>query len=194
MGLGGVVINSPTGIIDGFVGVETAGAASTVVNFGLIGGFQTAAANSSVGVALGSGGAVANFGSIFEGSRGISVDGGFGRVFNTGLIDALFGIAIDMTAGGSIVNLSRGIITGGDTRSIFIENGLGTVINRGLISGGTIAAIELGGANSLVNNSGIIEGDVLFHKSQDIFLMTSGNMVGNILMGTEGHETAIFKM
>lgn len=194
LGLGGTVINYAGGVITGNgAGVLTSVNASTIYNAGTIG-----SASTSTSVGLGAGGTVNNYagGQLVSASRGVSIDGGSGIINNDGSITASVGRAIDFgvtSSGGTVNNYANGFISGGGTRSIIFEGGPGVVNNAGTISGGSIAAIQMMDGNSAVNNSGIINGDVVFTNSNDQFLMTAGQMTGQLLMGTGGHETATFQ-
>lgn len=193
LGLGGTVINRVTGLIDGFVGVAI-DAVGTVDNFGQIG----TEANTSTAIGLGAGGTVTNHagGQLLAGTRGVDVSGASGTVINAGLINVPTARAISMSAGGSVFNLAGGQIIGG-SRGVFIDGGTGTVENAGTIIGdllvGGFPAIELHGASSSVTNMGTITGNVAFFASNDSFLMTAGQMTGQLLMGPGGNETATFQ-
>lgn len=195
LGLGGSLINRVTGIITGFLSVGTQTNNSTVENFGQIGDESI----TSTAVGLGAGGTVTNHagGQIIGPSRGISVDGGVGSIMNEGSIVASGARAISMSAGGTVSNIVGGIISGG-SRGIFINGAPGTVENAGTIIGNTAAggypAIEMDNPSSSVSNTGTINGDVAFDTgSSDSFLMTAGQMIGQLQMGTGGNETAVFE-
>lgn len=193
LGLGGTVINRATGLIDGFIGIAI-DAAGTVDNFGQIG----TEANTSTAIGLGAGGTVTNHagGQLIAGTRGVDASGASGTVINAGLINVPTSRAISMSAGGSVFNLAGGQIIGG-SRAVFIDGGAGIVENAGTIIGdllvGGFPAIELHGASSSVTNMGTITGNVTFFASNDSFLMTAGQLTGQLLMGPGGNETATFQ-
>lgn len=197
LGLGGTVTNQTGGLIVGEgAGVTTAVNAGTVNNAGTIGDIN----NTSTSVGLGAGGTVNNFsgGQLVAQSRGVSIDGGSGIVNNAGTISAANGRAIDFgvtSSGGTVNNTATGIISssGLGTRAIIFEGGSGTVNNAGTISGGLIAAIQMLIGSSAVNNSGTITGNVIFTQGSDTFLMTTGQMTGELIMGTGGNEQATFQ-
>lgn len=191
-GLGGTAINRASGLIDGPIGLAF-NDLGTVENDGQIGTL----ANTNTAIQMDNGGTVTNNegGQILGQSRGVDAGGASTTVNNSGLIEASQARAIAMSAGGSVTNNSSGVIIAG-SRGIFIDGGVGTVVNAGSITGGlvfpTIPTIELHVASSSVINSGTINGDVQFFESNDSFLMTAGQMTGQLLMGTLGNETATF--
>jgi autotransporter family porin len=188
--LGGTAINRAGGLIDGGIGLAF-NDIGTVENSGQIG--TLANTNSAIDF---NGGTITNNegGQILAQSRGIDAGTANTTVNNSGLIEASQARAISMSAGGSVTNNSSGVISAG-SRAIFIDGGVGTVVNAGSITGGLVSAtptIELHVAGSSVTNSGTINGDVQFFASNDSFLMTAGQMTGQLLMGTLGNETATF--
>lgn len=194
LGLGGTVINRSTGLIDGFLGVAIDTSAGTVDNFGQIG----TEANTSTAIGLGAGGTVTNHagGQLIAGTRGVDASGASATVINAGLINVPTSRTISMSAGGTVINLVGGLINAG-SRAVFIDGGVGTVENAGTIIGdllvGGFPAIELHGASSSVTNMGTIVGNVAFFASNDSFLMTAGQLTGQLLMGPGGNETATFQ-
>lgn len=190
--LGGTAINRAGGLIDGWAGVSFDDL-GTVVNAGQIGTLT----NTNSAIQLGNGGTITNEvgGQILGQGRGVDGSGASVTVNNSGLIEASLSRAISLSSGGSVTNSSSGVILAG-SRGIYIDGGVGTVVNAGSITGGlvfpTIPAIELHSPFSSVTQSGTLHGDVQFFGSNDSFLMTNGQMTGQLLMGPLGSETATF--
>ncbi|HEV2335933.1 MAG TPA: hypothetical protein VGS13_10580 [Stellaceae bacterium] len=149
---GGTVTNFAT-ITGGTDGVHMFGTATVVVdNFGTLNG-------GSDGAYLGgtAGARVFTSGLIIGGAEGVHTRDATAKVTNagTGTIEGSTGNAIDLTAGGSVINQGR-ILTLNTTQSaINISGAVGSVSNSGSISGGTGILL---GTVGMVTNSGNITG------------------------------------
>ncbi len=168
LGVGGVVINGgglATGaLIEGYTGVEIAGAAGTVTNFGSIEGQGYGAG--LYGVFLKAGGSVTNGGeadraAIIEGGDGV-VTAGSGvstvRNFGTVLATAPTGVGVSMTYG----NLTNGSLNNGAALvqgySGALMTGAGALNNFGTIAGvGDYGGwgVQFTGTNQILTNGAV---------------------------------------
>jgi antigen 43 len=131
--------------------IEFSAAFGTVTNYGLIAGYNAPKLGyGSAAVLMKDGGIVTNTGTLSNG--GVDIQGAPGTVINSGVIlgDVAYG-AIYMKNGGTVTNLSGGLITangatssyhGAPAYGVFIK-GAAVVTNAGTINGSTGYAVEL---------------------------------------------------
>ncbi|MGE5269100.1 MAG: hypothetical protein ACM3JG_05440, partial [Thiohalocapsa sp.] len=154
---GGIVSNSPSGVIDGAGdGVHIDGATGTVANLGSIIG----EGNVYSGVALLAGGYVGNgtagSNALIQGvDHGVFIAVAAGYVTNYATIRATgyigHGVGVYLNVGGSVTN--SGAITG-DREGVRVNNFAGTVRNIGTITGTSQAGVRLGAGGLVINNAG----------------------------------------
>jgi hypothetical protein len=159
---GGSVTNGSTGSIAGKrAGVEIAGPAGTVANFGRI----TASTSVGIGVYLRAGGSVTNghsgssAGLISGHSGGVVIRGAAGTVANFATITG----GVILGAGGSVTNGHSGSSAGLISGSVYLGGG-GTVANFATITGSNIFGVVLTRGGSVTNgqsgsSAGLISGN-----------------------------------
>jgi hypothetical protein len=159
----------------GFRGIDIAGGAGTVTNFGSIAGNGAVAGFfGGPGVVLAEGGEVVNgsaddrVASIEGGVVGIAVYGAAGEIVNYATIDGVPGgtlgqygpptdgaSGIDLTEGGQVVNNQAALIEG--DYGVTIAGAVGDVVNFGMIAGGDASGgfgVALAAGGTIVNAFG----------------------------------------
>lgn len=183
---GGTLTNSSTGQIQGtHRGYQTAGAASTLDNFGTI-------STTDYAVLMQSGGTVANEtgGTITATTFGVRIQAGSAAtnsVTNFGAIAGSGNDGILIDAGGTITNNSGATITGRNNGIRFLT-GFGTVTNTGQITATTGTGILFTVGGSLTNQQGgTISGangtGVQFSGAAASTFTNYGSVTGAVTMG-----------
>jgi hypothetical protein len=177
----GVLLNASTGTITAPAGAAvygTTGGAATVVNSGVIAGYDGLGGR---GIDLAAGGSVTNqSGGAISGFDGISGYAGAMTVVNAGNIAGnVFGVYLQ--TGGSVSNQSGGAISGFDGISGAV--GAVTVVNAGTVAG-LNSGVELDAGGSVTNQSGggITGGDGIFGDDA-VTVVNAGRITGSSEIG-----------
>ena len=174
---GGQLNNQGSGtIIGNSNGIYVSSGGLTLVSAGYIAGTSPL---SGSGIKVRTGAAVLSNlsgGTIVGGISGIYLvpGGGAGTVTNRGSISGLSSSGILLGAGGGVVNLGGGTITGG-SYGVAITGGAGTVTNAGSI-GGTLKAVSLAAGNA---NRVIVDPGASFSG-----VVNGGNTIGAAAIST----------
>ncbi|WDU59959.1 autotransporter outer membrane beta-barrel domain-containing protein [Pseudemcibacter aquimaris] len=203
---GGTVTNHDSGVINGaFSAVEIRNQTGTVINEGLI------SSPTNYAVYLEGGGTVDNrLGGVITGQLGVTSDEASFTVTNAGTISGSQR-SVNFEHGGSLTNLSTGVISGDgtgvsvyhDTISAVVNHGritsnnshgvylydAGTVTNQvgGIITGDVNGVFVASGAATVVNH-GTINGDVIFNDGSDHLTFGSGSMLNGDADGGDGTD------
>jgi hypothetical protein len=181
---GGAVTNAGTGVIIGGTGIYSGTGAVTVSNAGLVQGTSGSAMSLTLGNAAGY---VRNTGTVAGKSDGIYAAGGLVTIWNSGAITATQTAAVALLGGGSVTNVSGGVIAG---VSAATATGLGiygdtiaTVINQsGATISGTKYGLRIASTLASVNNAGVIIATNA--TSSDAVSLELGGVVANQAGGT----------
>ncbi|HVH74502.1 MAG TPA: hypothetical protein VM755_06265 [Stellaceae bacterium] len=173
---GGVLTNEAGGLIAGAHGVFIDAASGTLVNFGTIDAYLSAA------VYLGGGGSVTNSAGVtISGySGGVEFYSVAGSLVNSGAILAAGSDSsgVDLAAGGTVTNKAGATISGmGDG---VVGGTAATVVNSGFVSG-NYYGVELSGAAASVANYGTITGGRygVFMRGSGSTLVNDGTIIVN---------------
>ena len=130
-------------------GVYVTGASGTVTNNGTLTG-------AAYGVAMARGGTVTNTSKINGGEDGIIVQGGTGKVTNSGAILATVDDGMALDGGGTVTNQAGASISGqgGSGAGVFVTGGLATINNSGSITGANHHGVLIAAGGTLTNNGG----------------------------------------
>ena len=141
-------------LIQGGNGIQMAGAAGSVSNFGTI------KSTNGYGVYLRASGSVTNGDSSHTGAliqaydNGIVMAGptGSGTVSNFGTIKSANGVGVYLYNGGVVTNSGSSSYIGGGGQGVHIKGGAGTIINAGTIIDGILGGIFLDNGGSIANS------------------------------------------
>ena len=184
------IVNQTGGLIEGLgtYAINLVNTPTRLLNAGEIAGAVRLYSNSTVANTgsitgdvhiIGAGAVVRNAGHITGQSVAVAIDGAVefdDRIVNTatGVIDATGATAISHTASGALRVVNRGEIFGDLTLA-----GQSTVVNVGALTG----SVGFGSATSLLVNRGLIDGNVTFTGTGNVYRGQAGAITG-VVIGT----------
>ena len=159
--------------------------ASPVINYGEIYG-STSAIN--ISSASGGGGAfnIVNYGAISS-SDSSTIDiglGNTGSILNTGTMTNLGSQTVVLALSGGALDLrNSGTMSTGGEIAIF-SSAAADIYNSGDIFGGVFLSVQA----DIIRNTGLIDGDIYFASSNDVYRGFGGTVTG-IIRGESGDDT-----